>query len=191
MRLEPIQPSKLDETQRPLYDEMTKVTASQKVGYVISTPDGALVGPFNPFLHFPQFGQAAWNMLVALSKSTTLPKPVHELIILLTGARFNARYEIYAHEEVAGHAGLSDTKISTLACGNRPHDLTREESIAFDATSVLMRGAQLPETTYQAALAAFGADGVAELFFLAGYYCLISVVLNGYDTAVPGRSEIK
>ena len=91
MRLEPIQPSKLDETQRPLYDEMTKVTASQKMGYLTSTPDGALVGPFNPFLHFPQFGQAAWNINVALSKSTTLPKPVHELIILLTGARFSAR----------------------------------------------------------------------------------------------------
>ena len=53
-----------------------------------------------------------------------------------------------------------------------------------------MRGAQLPETTYQAALAAFGADGVAELIFLAGFYCLISVLLNGYDAAVPGRAEI-
>lgn len=190
MRLEPIRPEQLNDAQRPLFEQITQVTAAQKLGFTLARPDGALVGPFNAFLHFPQFGAAAWNMNVALSKHTTLPKPVHELIILLTGARFSSRYEIYAHEDVARHAGLSDAKISTLACGNRPSDLTDEEGIAYDATSVLMRGAQLPETTYQAAVGAFGPGGVAELIFLAGFYCLISVLLNGYDAAVPGRAEI-
>ena len=61
--------------------------------------------------------------------------------------------------------------------------------MAYDATSALLRGAQLPESTYQAALVAFGEQGVAELLFLTGFYCLISVLLNGYDIAVPGRSE--
>lgn len=191
MRLEPIHPEHLDDAQRSLFEQITQLTAAQKMGFTLARPDGALVGPFNGFLHFPQFGQAAWDMNVALSKHTTLPKPVHELIILLTGARFSSRYEIYAHEDVAKHAGLSDTKISTLASGNRPSDLTEQEGIAYDATSALMRGAQLPETTYQLAIRAFGADGVAELIFLAGFYCLISVLLNGYDAAVPGRAEIE
>lgn len=190
MRLEPIRPEQLNEEQRPLYEEITTITAAQKMSFVMARADGALVGPFNPFLHFPQFGCAAWDMNVALSKHTTLPKPVHELIILVTGARFTARYEIYAHEDVASRAGLSKTKVSTLASGNRPVDLTEHEGIAYDATSVLMRGAQMPETTYQLALGAFGGDGVAELMFLTGFYCLISVLLNGFDAAVPGRAEI-
>ncbi len=61
MRLEPIRPEQLNEAQRPLFEEITKLTAAQKMGFVMARPDGALVGPFNPFLHFPQFGRAAWG----------------------------------------------------------------------------------------------------------------------------------
>jgi hypothetical protein len=43
----------------------------------------------------------------------------------------------------------------------------------------------LPETTYQAARAAFGQDGAAELIYLVGLYCLVSVTLNGFDVQVP------
>ncbi len=142
-------------------------------------------------VHFPQFGNAAWGVNLALSKNTTLPKPVHELIILVTGARFTSRYEIYAHELVAGDAGLSEAKIASLAAGGRPGDLNEEEGIAFDVASVLVRGAQLPDSTYRAAVAAFEEQGVAEMIYLVGFYCLISVLLNGYDAAVPGRAEIR
>ncbi len=117
------------------------------------------MGPFNPMLHFPQFGKAAWGVNVALAKNSTLPKPVHELVILVTGSRFTSRYEIYAHELVAGSAGLAASKIASLAAGGRPGDLSDEESIAFDVASVLTRGAQLPDSTYQAAKECFRGAG--------------------------------
>lgn len=151
--------------------------------------DGAMLGPYNAMLHFPQFGEAVWSVNTALAKHSTLPKNVHELVVLVAGARFTARYEIYAHEYVAAGAGLSQSKIASLAAGSRPGDLTAEEAVAFDAASVLMRGAQLPDSSYQATVAAFGETGTAELIFPAGFYCLISVILNGYDVAVPGRDE--
>ncbi len=189
MRLEPIRPDDLNEEQKALFDQIKGLTQAQKMGFTMAREDGALLGPFNPFLHFPQFGLAAWNVNVALSKHTTLPKPVHELIILVTGSRFSSRYELYAHENVAQAVGLSQSKISTLASGNRPNDLSTDEGVAYDVASAILRGAQLPESTYQAALASFGDQGVAEIFFLTGFYCLISVLLNGFDIAVPGRSE--
>ena len=166
-------------------------TKAQNPKFAIADEQGSLVGPFNPMLHFPQFGNAAWGVNVALSKNTTLPKPVHELIILVTGARFTSRYEIYAHELVSGDAGLSKAKIASLAAGGRPGDLNVDEGIAFDVASVLIRGAQLPDSTYRAAVTAFGEQGVAEIIYLVGFYCLISVLLNGYDAAVPGRAEVR
>ena len=54
---------------------------------------------------------------------------------------------------------------------------------------MLTRGGQLPEATYRAALAAFGEHGLAELVYLIGSYCTISVLLNAYDVSVPGREE--
>ncbi len=191
MRLVPIPPVELKAQQRQLFDSIVAFTKAQNPKFAIADEQGALVGPFNPMLHFPQFGEAAWGVNVALSKNTTLPKPVHELIILVTGARFTSRYEIYAHELVAGDTGLSDAKIASLAAGGRPGNLNEEEGLAFNVASVLVRGAQLPDSTYRAAVAAFGEQGVAEIIYLVGFYCLISVLLNGYDAAVPGRAEIR
>ena len=55
--------------------------------------------------------------------------------------------------------------------------------------AVLVAGRQLPESTYQRAVGAFGDQQVAELVFLIGGYRLVSVLLNAYDVSVPGREE--
>ena len=189
MRLKPIPPAELSLEQRALFDQIQQLTQGKDRGFTMAREDGAMLGPYNGMLHFPQYGSAAWAVNTALTQHTTLPKPVHETAILLTGSRFSARYELYAHEFTAAKAGLSPTKISALAAGSRPGDLTEEEGIAFDVAMALSRGAQLPESTYQAALNAFGPAGVAELIYLVGFYCMVSVLLNGFDVPVPGRDS--
>ena len=139
-------------------------------------------------LHFPQYGKAARDYTKALLHST-LPKPAHEVAILVVGAQFRSRYELYAHEHVAADSGLAKDKIAAIVAGSRPVDLTREESIAYDVAAILSRGGQLPEATYQAARDAFGEQGTAELAYLVGGYCFVSVILNAYDISVPGREE--
>ena len=189
MRLEPVPPSQLSPLQRALYDEIQDLTKGIDRGFTMAREDGAMLGPYNPMLHFPQFGRAVWGVNAALTENTTLPKPIHELVILVTGARFSARYELYAHEFTAARAGLSQAKIAALASGARPGDLTQEEGVAFDIATALTRGAQLPESTYRAAIETFGEAETGELIFLIGFYCLISVLLNGFDVSVPGRDS--
>src|ERR1700709_689381 len=101
MRLSPLPPEKMTPEQRALHDDMAPVIAGHLKGFVSKRADGALVGPFAPMLHFPQFGQPAWSYTKALIENSKLPKAAHEVAILVTGARFNSRYELYAHEHVA------------------------------------------------------------------------------------------
>lgn len=185
MRLKPLAPASLTPEQRSLNDQMTEGIHKNLHGFQSDRPDGALIGPFPAMVHFPQFGAAAWSVFTALSANSTLPKNAHEVAILVTGARFHSRYELYAHERVARLAGLSDTKIATITAGSRPPDLTPEESVAYDVAAVLAAGGQLGDTTYQASIQQFGDQGTAELFYLIGCYCMISVLLNGYDVPVP------
>ena len=189
MRLQPIAPDAMSPELRSFHDDMAGEVAQHLKGFVSKRDDGALVGPFAPMLHFPQFGQPAWAYTKALIANSRLPKPAHEVAILVTGARFDSRYELYAHEHVAEQAGLSDAKIATIAAGQRPADLTEEEAAAYDVAAALTAGKQLPEGTYQRALRAFGPDQVAELVYLIGGYCLVSVLLNAFDISVPGREE--
>ena len=186
MRLPPIPPTDMSDEQRALHDEMTGVIHEHLHGFVSDRPDGALVGPFAPMLHFPAWGGPAWAFTKSLMDHTTLPKGPHEVAILVTGAAAGARYELYAHERVAASTDLDAAKIATITAGERPADLTAQEGVAYDVAAALNRGGALPEATYRAAVDAFGHDGAAELIYLVGGYTLVSVLLNAFDVDVPG-----
>jgi 4-carboxymuconolactone decarboxylase len=127
MRLPLIPPNDLNAEQRPLYDDMKAGIEGHFAGFKAIADDGTLLGPWNPMLHYQPMGQAMWEMIKSISFSATLPKPVREVAILVTGAKFDAAYELYAHVRVADRIGLSDSKIATISAGNRPNDLTAEE----------------------------------------------------------------
>ena len=189
MRVSPIPPPVLDGEQRPLYDDMLDGIQNNFKGFTAVAKDGAMLGPFNPWLHSPKWGAPIWELLKSLSVAPGLPRPVREVAILVTGAKFRSAYQIYAHVIIAENRGLADDKISTIIVGQRPTDLTRDESIAYDVASALVDGHVLPELTYRQAVAAFGESGAAELIYLVGFYCLVSVTLNGFDVPVPDSKD--
>ena len=57
--------------------------------------------------------------------------------------------------------------------------------MAYDVASALVRGSTLPDLVYRQAVLTFGEAGAAELIYLVGLYCLVSVILNGFDVPVP------
>jgi alkylhydroperoxidase family enzyme len=185
MRLPILTPAELNAEQRPLYDDMRQGIAASFQGFVSIRDDGALLGPWNPWLHEPTFGKPVWELVKAMAGKPSLPGPVREVAILVTGAHFRSAYELYAHVIVAEHRGLSDEKLATIVAGQRPTDLTRQEAVAYDVASALVNGGVLPELTWRAAVEQFGAHGAAELSYLIGLYCLVSVTLNTFDVPVP------
>ncbi len=191
MRLPLVALSDMSPEQRALYTDMREGIDTNFRGFTAISDSGALIGPWNPWLRFPKFGGPVWNLVKALSSSPSLPRAVREVAILVTGAKFRAAYEIYAHVLVAELRGLSDDKIATIVAGQRPNDLTREEAIAFDVASSLVSGGVLPTLTYRQAVMTFGEDGTAEFINLVGLYCMVSVTLNGFDVPVPDGVKSK
>jgi 4-carboxymuconolactone decarboxylase len=154
-------------------------------GFKTINEAGALMGPWNPWIHEPIFGKPIWELTKALSVNPSLPRPIRELVILVTGAKFRSAYEIYAHIIGAERCGLQKGKLATIVAGQRPCDLTAEEAIAYDVASALVERGVLPELNYRKAIEAFGKHGAAELIYLVGLYCLVSITLNGFDVPVP------
>ena len=185
MRLPLIPPSSLSAEDKPLYQDMKDGIEGHFKGFKTIADDGALLGPWNPMLHYPAFGKPVWELIKAISFSPKLPKPVREVAILVTGARYKAAYELYAHVRVADLVGLTDEKIATISAGQRPADLTKEEAVAYDVAASLNSGATLPEPTYNEAVKTFGEEATAELIYLVSVYASVSVILNGFDVPVP------
>jgi 4-carboxymuconolactone decarboxylase len=185
MRLPIANPAELSDEQKPLYDDMKKGIEDHFKGFINIRDDGALLGPWNPWIREPKFGKPVWELVKAIASNPVLPAAVREVAILVTGSHFRSAYELYAHVLVAEQRGLSDAKLATIVAGQRPVDLTKEEAVAYDFASALVNGGVLPELTYKAAVAQFGVHGAAELSYLIGIYCMVSVTLNTFDVPVP------
>ena len=88
MRLPLVPRSNLGPEQRQLYDDMRQGIESNFKGFEAINSNGALVGPWNPWLNYPKFGGPIWELVKVLSTSPTLPRPVREVAILVTGTHF-------------------------------------------------------------------------------------------------------
>lgn len=187
MRLPLIPPADLTPEQKPLYESMRKGISGHFNAFVAERDDGALMGPWNPWLHEPAIGRAIWDLTLAMTANAVLPDNVRQVAILAVGARFDAAYEIYAHVAVAEREGMSAERLATLVADLKPGDLSKEEGVAFDVAHALGRGGTLPEPLYRLAVETFGQHGANELIYLVGLYMLVSVTLNGFDVPVPER----
>jgi hypothetical protein len=185
VRLPLLSQTDLTPEQRKLYEDMRSGIAAYFKGVNAVDQGGAVIGPFNPWLHEPRLGGPIWELTKALASNPILPRPIREVAILVVGARFRAAYEIYAHVLIGERLGLPDDKIATIIAGQRPANLAAEEAIAYDIAAALVDSGVLPDLNFRQAVAAFGSHGAAELIFLVGFYCLVSVTLNGFDVPVP------
>ena len=187
MRLPLIAPADLSAEQKPLYDDMRKGIASNFNAFQTVRDDGALMGPWNPWLHEPGIGRAIWDLTLAMTANASLPDDVRQIVILTVGARFDAAYEIYAHIAVAEREGMKPERLATLTADLKPSDLSPAQSVAFDVAFKLVRRGTLPEPLYRLAVDTFGQHGANELIYLVGLYSLVSTTLNGFNVPVPER----
>jgi hypothetical protein len=73
MRLPLIPPAELSPEQKSLCDEMRKGIASNFNAFKVEREDGALMGPWNPWLHEPAIGKAIWDLTLAMTANASLP----------------------------------------------------------------------------------------------------------------------
>jgi 4-carboxymuconolactone decarboxylase len=187
MRLPLIPPADLTPDQKSLYDAMRKGISGNFNAFKVEREDGALMGPWNPWLHEPAIGKAIWDFTLAMTANASLPDNIRQIAILVVGARFDAAYEIYAHIAVAEKEAVKPERLAMLVANLKPNDLVPDESVAFDLTYALVRGGTLPEPVYRLAVNTFGQHGTNELIYLVGLYCLVSTTLNGFNVPVPER----
>lgn len=183
MRLPLVPPDRLTPEQKALYDRNRHQIARGFTAFRTVDERGALLGPWGVFIHEPTVGQAHYDEIAAITELKRLPPAAKQVAIIVTGARFKAAYELYAHSAIAAEEGISATKIATLAAGSRPVDLDPHEACAFDVATSLLDGGVLPGATYRAARDLLGQPALNELIFWIASYAGVSLILNAFDVA--------
>lgn len=170
----------LDEQGRAVWDGLT---ASR--GDDLISDEGALVGPFNAWVHAPEAGARLAALGSHLRFGTSLERRLLELAIVTTGAHWHAEFEWWAHAPMARSHGVADSVLEALAKGTSPVFAADDERVVHSVASQLARTSRVDADTYAAAQELLGDAGMVELVSLCGYYTMVSFTLNAFEVPLP------
>ena len=152
---------------------------------IIGGPRGALISPFVPLLRSPELMGHAQRMGEYLRYRSAIGLRLSELAILVTARQWSQQVEWAIHAPIAQREGISPETVKAIAEGCRPTSMRADEAVVHDFCIELHRNRSVSETTWNAALQSFGEQGVVDLMGVAGYYTLLSMVMNAARTKVP------
>ena len=185
-RLPYLTPEQLEPPQRAIFDAIAGGKRMQgRPAGELTTPEGGLRGPFNPWLYAPRVGDPAQALGNAVRFENSLPGTLRELAILVVAADWQADYEWFAHARIARKEGLNEAVIEAVRRGRKPVEGSEEERLVYDFSAELLANRRVSDDLYSSIEQRFGRAGAVELTVTVGYYVLVSMTLNVFEVALP------
>jgi 4-carboxymuconolactone decarboxylase len=178
---------------KPLaYAEMTPPQKKMLENLLAGERRGA-GGPFNVLLRSPEMGDLAGTFGAATRFSTSIPRKLNELAIILVGRHWTSQFEWTAHHRAALNAGLSAAICDAIAEGKRPQGMAKDEEVVYNFVTELLNTTQMSDATFNATKAMFGERGIVDLIGVMGWYTTVSMVLNVDQYPLPDgqKPELK
>ena len=183
-RLSYLRRDELDPAGQDVWDKVVGTRGSQLV-----SDDGALVGPFNAFVHAPDVGRRLASLGAVVRFGTSIDRRLSEVAIITVGARWKAEFEWWAHARMAREHGVPDTVVDAIGRGEEPQFAADDERTVYAVARELANTGQVSQPSYDAARDLLGEAGLVELVTLCGYYTLISYLLNAFAVPLPPGAE--
>ena len=152
---------------------------------IIAGRRGRFGGPFELLIRAPEICGLAAKLGEHLRWGTSLSDRLSELAIITTARFWRAQYEWQAHAPLAAKAGVPAAAIEAIRSGGTPQFAASDEALVHRLCSELFRTQRLSDASFEAAIVAFGEQGLVELISLIGYYTLIGNTLNVFQVPLP------
>ena len=174
----------LDPAGQDVWDKVVGTRSEQLV-----SDDGALVGPFNAFVHAPDVGRRLASLGAVLRFGTSIERRLTEVAIITVGARWKAEFEWWAHARMARERGVPDAVVDAIGRGEDPPFAAGDERTVYAVARELADAGQVSQQSYEAARDLLGETGMVELVSLCWYYTLISYLLNAFAVPIPPGAQ--
>ena len=167
----------LDEAQKPLGEEIMKVSST------------GIGGPYNPMLRSPVLGQRLFDLFHYLRWETSVPTKLNEFAILIIGRQWRSQVEWFAHAPIAAKAGLSTDIIAELKASKRPSNMAEDEALVYDFVTELTTTKKVSDETFARAKKVFNDQQIVDLTAVAGNYVMVAMMLAMAEQSVPPDKE--
>ena len=202
----------------PRPSEMTHEQLSMRDSILSSRPTTGLAGPFGPWLAVPKIAGPAQQLGSAVRYGTSLSVRESELVILLTGAKFESATEFEIHVDEARRVGigwdvirsiprkgfsLEKVKECVISMLEKEHwnvnppemshekSKAREVAIVLFASELLHTNTVCDETYAETRRLLDGRDSaLVEITAIVGYYAFVSYTLNVFKIPSPSMEQL-
>ncbi|PKB73450.1 MAG: hypothetical protein BZY75_01860 [SAR202 cluster bacterium Io17-Chloro-G7] len=143
-------------------------------------------GPLSVMLNAPDMLVRGEHLRAYLrGDDSSLPENIRELAMLVTAREMDCQFIWNAHAGFGRKSGLSDDVVDSLRDKKPLTGLSSEESAVVDYGREFFRTHRVAQTTFDAALTAFGVRGLTELTTLMGYYSALAFNINAFEVGLP------
>ena len=188
-RFKILQPAEMTESQKDLVKSIQSGPRAKVAGSAANSGGGTVGSPFNVFLRSPELGEHLQQVGSYICFRSSLGFKLNELAILMVARHWTSQYEWFAHHRLAIQAGLDPEIAEAISKSERPKKMGPDEALIYEFTTELLETKQVRDQTFSAVKDRFGEQGVMDLIAVAGYYVLVSMVLNVDRTPVPGNAN--
>ncbi len=164
-----------DRFQPLTYEQMTP---GQRKMTDIAVAQRGTGGSFNISVRDPDGGQLFFDMGDRVRFHMSVPDKLKEIAIIIAARYWGAQYEWLAHRRAAVQAGLSEEKVKAVAEGRRPVGMSADEEAVYNFITELFKTRQSSDATFAAVKNVAGERGVVDLIVSAGYYQVVSMLMN-------------
>jgi 4-carboxymuconolactone decarboxylase len=168
---------------------LEQMSAAQRAAAeaLIAGPRKAVFGPFIPLMRSPELMSRVGQVGEYLRFDSVLDVRIRELAMCLVARHVSNQFEWLMHAPLALKAGVPQNSLDAIAAGRYPHSSAADEAAAVDLVTELLQHHGVSDSSYAAALALFGEQGVVELSTLVGYFTLVCWVMNVARTPGPAQ----
>ena len=144
--------------------------------------DGTVHGPFPIWLRIPEFADFGNRFLNSIRVHGKLDKRLHELAVIIVARDWTAQFVWFAHARQGIRAGLSQDVVDAIKNRQVPKFTREDEQLVYDVMTELIKTRELSQSTYEKAMNVLGVDLLIELITGAGFYTMISMLVNTFDS---------
>ena len=163
----------LPEDKRPIYDS-------------IAASRGRVGPPFSYLLNSPEVAGRVAHLGAYLRFESLLPPVEREIATLVAAWESKCDLEWAGHKRLGRQAGVREETIEAIA-GEGFAGLPEDEVLIVRYGRELLRTHRVSESTFEAARARFGNQGVLELTAIFGYYAMLASMLNALEVEPPAQ----
>ena len=146
---------------------------------------GQVRGPFSIMLHSPELAHRVLPLVTFFREDSIVEPKLRSHAILAAVREKEAAYVWAAQVGAARRAGVPDATIDLLRAKGDPASLGQDERDIVTYTRQLVRNNRVDQAVFDRLQKRHGTQWLVELTAAAGYFGMLSAMVNAFEVAAP------